>query len=90
MKTYFISETKDTERALLKVSDYYIVQNLEDSNAYPIPTEVSDYRAAVRAAATARCNEINAINSIADLQTLISGTGFTQWPDTPTTNYTPY
>ena len=90
LKANFISQTKNTERQLLSGSDYYIIQNTEDSSTYPIPTEVSDYRAAVRAAATARCNEITAITTVEALKTLIDGTGFTQFPDAPTSNYTAY
>jgi hypothetical protein len=90
LKESFIEITKQTERSLLATTDYYIIQNVEDSSTYPIPTEVSNHRAAIRAAATARCNEITAITTVSALKTLIDGTGFTQFPDSPTTNYNAY
>jgi hypothetical protein len=90
LKANFIAETKKTERELLSGSDYYIIQNTEDSSTYPIPSEVSTYRSDVRTAATARCSEITAITTVAALKTLIDGTGFTQFPDAPTTNYTAF
>ena len=78
LKTRFVRETKLAAIQFLKNTDWYVVRNIENSTA--IPTEVTTYRAALRTASSTRCDEINAVTTVAALETLIGGTGLTDWP----------
>ena len=72
LKTQYIRDTKLTAFRLLKGTDWYIVrqQELGYSEA-PVPVDVTTFRAAVRAAATAACDQIDAVTSVEDLEALI-------------------
>ena len=73
LKTSYIRDTKLTAFQLLKGTDWYIVrqQELGYSEA-PVPADVTTFRAAVRAAATARCEAIDATTTVEELKTLLS------------------
>ena len=77
LKTSYIRDTKLTAFQLLKGTDWYIVrqQELGYSEA-PVPADVTTFRAAVRAAATAACDQIDAVTSVEDLETLIKAPAY--------------
>jgi hypothetical protein len=82
LKTSYIRDTKTTAFRLLKGTDWYIVrqQELGYSEA-PVPADVTTFRAAVRAAATARCDAIDATTTVEELKTLLSDSNV--YPETP-------
>ena len=82
LKTQYIRDTKTTAFKLLKGTDWYIVrqQELGYSEA-PVPVDVTTFRAAVRAAATARCDAIDATTTVEELATLLSDSNV--YPETP-------
>ena len=80
VKASLVSGVKKEERNLLAPTDYVIIQNVEDSSTYPIPSDVSTYRANVRAASVTRCNEINAETTITGLAHVFAS-GLTAFPD---------
>jgi hypothetical protein len=72
LKTQYIRDTKTNAFQLLKGTDWYIVRQQElGYSESPVPQAVTDFRAAVRAAAIARCDQIDAVTSVEDLETLI-------------------
>ena len=82
LKNNFIREVKTTAYSLLKATDWYIVrqQELGYSEA-PVPQVVTDFRAAVRALATSRCDAIDATGSVEALKTLVDTPA--EFPETP-------
>ena len=82
LKTSYIRDAKLTAFNLLKGTDWYIVrqQELGYSEA-PVPADVTTFRAAVRAAATARCEAIDATTTVEELKTLLSDSNV--YPETP-------
>ena len=83
MKKRFKRETKQESFHLLRGYDWYSHRASEGGAA--IPSDISTYRAAVRAAAVTRCNEIDAAGNEAALATLITTTvgesgGLTAFP----------
>ena len=77
LKTQYIRDTKTTAFTLLKGTDWYIVRQTElGYSEAPIPVDVTTFRAAVRAAAVSRCDQIDAVASVADLETLIKAPSY--------------
>ena len=61
LKTNFTLEQKRLAHQLLRRTDWYVIRLLElGAVSAPVPTVVTTYRAAIRAAADARCAQINA------------------------------
>ena len=100
LKTQYIRDTKTTAFQLLKGTDWYIVRQTElGYSEAPVPADVTTFRAAVRAAAVSRCDQIDACASVADLEALIKAptqlydvdtdtysvnpAALTQYPETP-------
>ena len=72
LKTSYIRDAKLNAFRLLKGTDWYIVRQMElGYSEAPVPVDVTTFRAAVRAAATAACDQIDAVTSVEDLETLI-------------------
>ena len=88
LKTQYIRDTKLTAFQLLKGTDWYIVRSTElGYSEAPVPVDVTAFRAAVRAAATARCEAIESITTVEDLIILLNNSNV--YPETPdeVTNY---
>jgi hypothetical protein len=82
LKTKYIRDTKTTAFQLLKGTDWYIVRQMElGYGEAPVPVDVTTFRAAVRAAATARCDAIDATTTVEELATLLSDSNV--YPETP-------
>ena len=88
LKTQYIRDAKLTAFQLLKGTDWYIVRQMElGYSEAPVPVDVTAFRAAVRAAATARCEAIESITTVEDLIILLNNSNV--YPETPdeVTNY---
>lgn len=72
LKIRFIYEEKLQARSILESTDWLVARNQETGEA--IPANYVTYRAAVRTVNNTRCNEINAVSTVAELQTLIRAT----------------
>lgn len=82
LKNYFIREVKSNAYTLIKGTDWYIVRLAElGYSEAPVPTAVTDFRSAVRALATSRCNAIEATTSVDELKTLLEAP--VEFPETP-------
>ena len=72
LKTNFALEQKRLAHQMLRRTDWYVIRLLElGAVSAPVPTVVTTYRAAIRAAADARCAQINAAADTAALETLM-------------------
>ena len=82
LKTQYIRDAKLTAFQLLKGTDwqFFRQQELGYSEA-PVPADVTAFRAAVRAAATARCEAIESITTVEDLIILLNNSNV--YPETP-------
>jgi len=78
LKTTWVSVQKESASSLLSPSDWYVIRKSEKDIA--IPTDVSNYRDAVRTTCTTRETEINATSDATALKTLLDG-NITDWPD---------
>ena len=79
------AKTKQEAYELLKPSDWYVLRQVEGSYTDPqstIPDTIKTYRAAIRSVSNTRCNQIDACQTIYDLQALVSGQSatITAWP----------
>jgi hypothetical protein len=82
LKNRFIREVKTIAFTLLKGTDWYIVRQQElGYSESPVPQAVTDFRAAVRALATSRCDAIDATTSVDELKTLLEDPA--EFPETP-------
>ena len=73
LKTNYKTQTKQTAYQLIVGTDWYVIRLLElGASDAPVPTNISSFRAAVRTASDARCVEIDACASVAELETLVS------------------
>ena len=72
LKNSFMLEQKRIAHQILRRTDWYVIRLLElGAVSAPVPTAITTYRAEIRAAADARCEQINAAASTAALETLI-------------------
>ena len=72
LKTEYKTKTKQTAFKHIVGTDWYVIRLLELGAAEAaIPTNISSYRADVRTASDARCAEIDACASVADLEALV-------------------
>ena len=81
LKVQFIISEKLNAKSLLAPSDWYLVRKEETGDAVPVTW--TNYRAAVRTANAARCNEIAAAADIAALETLMTATAEIPDPSNP-------
>ena len=83
LKASFVLQTKAQARQILNDTDWVIIRSFETAlTADPqvASQTIRDYRAAVRTASNTRCDEINAVTTVAALETLINS-GLTAFPD---------
>ena len=79
LKLNFIMEQKTTARQLLSESDWYVLREAEGGAG--VPVDFRNYRVSVRTIADARCAEIYAAETVADLEALITTASLmTEWP----------
>lgn len=75
LKNSFVVQQKRQAYDLLRGTDWYVIRLFELGTTSPvaaaIPELVTTYRAAVRSASDARCAEIYAVTSIAELEALV-------------------
>ena len=69
LKLSFIMEQKQQARQLLSPSDWYVIRYAEGSGA--IPANYSTYRGEVRTTADLRCDQINGVSTVEELEALI-------------------
>ena len=88
LKTDFKKQTKRRAYELLKATDWYVLRFIDggftDADSQ-IPGDVRTYRAGIRTASESRCDEIDAVTTVAALETLITTTegqsgGLTAFP----------
>lgn len=79
------AKTKQEAYELLSSSDWYVLRQVEGAYTDPqsmIPNTIKAYRAAIRSASNTRCAEIDACQSIYDLQALVATDNtITPWPE---------
>ena len=84
LKTEYIRQAKTTAFQLLEGTDWYIVRQMElGYSEAPVPVDVTTFRAAVRAAATSRCNAIYATTTVEELETVLNASNI--FPEAPQT-----
>ena len=75
LKTTFKAETKLRAHQLLKGTDWYVLRFIDggftDADSQ-IPGDVRTYRSGIRTASGTRCDEIDAVTTVAALETLIT------------------
>lgn len=69
LKLSFIMEQKQQARQLLRPSDWYVIRSAEGSGA--VPANYSTYRGEVRTTADLRCDQINGVSTVEELEALI-------------------
>lgn len=74
LKELLVDRQKDQASRALKDTDWYVTRKSEKDTA--IPSKVTTYRDAVRAACTAREGEINAASDMTALETLMKAPAF--------------
>ena len=78
LQTVWLRKQKDQCNSFLASTDWYVIRKAERD--VDVPTAVATYRAAVLAACASREEAINACTSTEELETLITVTGLTDWP----------
>ena len=78
VKTIYLEQQKEQASNRLSPYDWYVTRKAEKGTA--IPSTISNYRDAVRAAYETRKTEITNASDVVALQKLIDGT-ITAWPD---------
>ena len=86
LKTYWKAETSSQANTLLAPSDWYAIRKADTSVA--IPTDWSDWRQSIRVAASTKQTAIDAVTTVAELETYITtNTGadsdYAVWPLNP-------
>ena len=98
LKLNFKIEQKRNAHQTLRQTDWYVIRSTElGVVAAAVPTSISDFRAAYRAAADARCAEIDACTTVEELEALmkapaqlynpetevysVNPAALTQWPE---------
>ena len=98
LKLNFKLQQKQTAHQTLRQTDWYVIRSMElGVVAAAVPVSISDFRAAYRAAADARCAEIDACTTVEELETLmkapaqlydnetetfsVNPAAMTQWPE---------
>lgn len=86
LKTFWKSKTSETANSLLVPTDWYAIRKA-DTNA-AIPTDWSDWRQSIRVAASTKQTAIDAVTTVAELETYITtNTGadsdYPVWPLDP-------
>ena len=72
LKLNFKLEQKRIAHQTLRKTDWYVIRSTElGVVAASVPTAISDFRAAYRAASDTRCAEIDACTTVQELETLI-------------------
>ena len=72
LKTQYKTDIKHQAYKLIVGTDWYVIRLLElGASEAPVPANISSFRAAVRTASDARCAEIDACASVADLEALV-------------------
>ena len=86
LKTQNKNQTKETAYGLLQNTDWYIIRKYEDSTQ-DIPTNIANYRQAVRTAANAIETKIDAASNMTDFIKLFDSadsngiTEINRWPE---------
>ena len=98
LKLNFKLQQKRTAHQTLRNTDWYVIRSMElGVVAAAVPVSISDFRTAYRAAADARCAEIDACTTVEELETLmkapaelynietetysVNPAAMTQWPE---------
>ena len=75
LKTNFVAEQKRRAHQLLSGTDWYVLRLIDggftDADSQ-VPADIRTYRAGIRTASNTRCTEINAVTTVAALETLIT------------------
>ena len=87
LKTEYKKETKQQAFRLIQGTDWYVIRLLElGATAAAVPTTVSTFRSDAGSASDARCAQIDACTSVAELEALITAPdALTQFPEKPET-----
>ena len=86
LKSVYKNQTKEIAHSLLQSTDWYVIRKYEDSTK-EIPTKITNYRTAVRAAADTIETKINAASNMTNFIKLFDSadsTGLTEinkWPE---------
>lgn len=86
LKTLWKDKTAQTAGSLLKPSDWYAIRKADTGAA--IPTDWSDWRQSIRVAASTKETAIDAVTTVAELETYIKTTtggdsDYSVWPLNP-------
>ena len=98
LKLNFKAQQKQHAHQTLRQTDWYVIRSTElGVVAAAVPTAISDFRTAYRAAADARCTEIDSCTTVEELETLmkapaqlynnetetysVNSAALTQWPE---------
>ena len=98
LKLNFKAQQKQHAHSTLRQTDWYVIRSTElGVVAAAVPTAISDFRTAYRAAADARCTEIDSCTTVEELETLmkapaqlynnetetysVNSAALTQWPE---------
>ena len=104
LKLNFKLDQKRTAHQTLRQTDWYVIRSQElGVVAAAVPVSISNFRAAYRAAADARCAEIDACTTVQELETLmkaptqlydestetysVNPAALTAWPEALATTY---
>ena len=75
LKTQYVAEQKQRAHRLLTGTDWYVLRLIDggftDADSQ-VPADIRTYRAGIRTASDTRCTQINAVTSVAALETLIT------------------
>jgi len=86
LKTQYKNQTKETAYSLLQNTDWYVIRKYEDSTQ-DIPTNIANYRQAVRTAANSIETKIDAASNMTDFIKLFDSadsngiTEINRWPE---------
>ena len=86
LKTQYKNQTKETAHSLLQKTDWYVIRKYEDSTK-EIPTKITNYRTAVRAAADTIETKINAASNMTNFIKLFDSadssglSDINKWPE---------
>ena len=84
LKTQWTTKVKSQAYGLLQDTDWYVIRNAEAGA--DIPSDVSDYRSAVRAYSNYLEGQVTAVTSFPEFVTLVEGaedtpSAFSSWPE---------
>jgi hypothetical protein len=74
----WISQTRTTAGTLLAPTDWYVVREID--NLTPVPTDIKDWRQAIRLGCEEKILYIGTVNTVDELAAYVTGPSYSQWP----------